>query len=113
MNSPQQILFDTYSQLLADCPEKWVKAAGDVCFMFLDNGLSMCYYLDRDNGKCISLYTIDKTGEIKNELIIRENETREVFAKFIEIYNKIKEQATTNKFSALQKNVGNPVHCPA
>ena len=65
-----------YDRLLKDYPTKWVMSAGDVCFMFVDNGISICKYIDREDSNCISLYTIDKSGSMVNEIIIRENEDK-------------------------------------
>jgi hypothetical protein len=110
MNKPEEILIKMYQKLLADYPEKWVKAAGDVCFMFLDNGLSICKYLDKDNSDCINLYTIDKVGSVHDEVIVRAKEDSALYTAFLAVYNKIKDQANTNRFLALERNISNAAY---
>jgi len=97
-------LYNIYQQLLENNPEKWVNAAGEVCFMFSDNGLTICAYFDSNNIPCISLYSV-QGGSIKNEIIIRQNSHPEDYNSFIGLYNRIKEQSDKNKFIAIQNDI--------
>ncbi len=101
MSTAQETLFEKYRLLLDSPPGKWLNTAGEVCYTYMEDGLSICLYLDEADRRCINLYKIDEDGAVRNSILIREDSSKDIFDQFFNLYNKLKTKVDDERYSLL------------
>src|SRR5580704_4965130 len=98
-NKYKQILVNAFKELSEKYPDKWEPSTSKTCFSLSlpQDALYVCNYIDSNNLKNLSIYTIDNSGALRNNTSINEKEEAELYNLLMQYYEKIKQQVRTNK----------------
>jgi len=95
----KRLLENTFRELSKKYLDKWQSSTSKTCFSLIleKDAIYICNYMDGNNVKNISLYTIDDKGNPGNNTIINEKEDPELYETIMPYYEQIRKQVKSNK----------------